>query len=146
MSNAGYVRYLIDLTRTINIYVPLIFQSIEIVLNCITAAIFLRQRMRKKSNMTVCYVMLAIYDNLALLNPILFAQSFPNLGIFISNISEAICKFSWVYRRAALQSPSWVFLFFLFFFFTRIINFCSSCRLWFLSLSTDLDKFAIRPK
>ncbi|RNA19526.1 G-coupled receptor -like protein [Brachionus plicatilis] len=58
--------------------------------------------------MGIFYAALGVYDSLALLNSILFIQFLPSLGISLPAMSHFACHFFSIYRRTAIQTPSWM--------------------------------------
>lgn len=108
MSNAKYIANLADTSKAINFYFSAYIVPIGIVLNIFSIFIFLRRKFNSLPAMRFYYIGLAIYDILALSNSIFFIQLFPYLNINFTNTSEFACKFLMIWRRAVIQSPSWV--------------------------------------
>jgi hypothetical protein len=95
------------ISRLVNFYFPATVVSVGLLLNLITACVFCTKNMRAKTNMSLLYVSLAVFDILALLNSILFLQLLPSLSINLINISDALCKLFMFWRRTVIQLPSW---------------------------------------
>jgi hypothetical protein len=96
-----------EISRLVNFYFPASVVSVGLLLNLITAGVFCTKNMRAKTNMSLLYVSLAVFDIMALLNSILFVQLLPSLNVNFSNISDTLCKILMVWRRTAIQTPSW---------------------------------------
>lgn len=100
------------LSNQINLYFSIATIPPGIVLNILTILIFWTDtKMRKGAGtktMWLLYISLCIYDILALLNSLLFTQFLPSLGIDLSTYSLAACKILNVWRKTALQCPSWL--------------------------------------
>jgi hypothetical protein len=109
-ATANYAAVLNNVTNMINLYYSAIVIPIGVILNMSTIFIFSRSSKVTKTNtiLNLLYIGLSVYDILALFNSILFAQLLPSLNIYIVNYSKANCiALNW-YRKAVIQSPSWV--------------------------------------
>ena len=99
-----------NLTNKIDFYYSVIVIPIGLFLNIVTILIFSRSNrvMQSSSNVHILYIGLSVYDILALLNSILFAQLLPSLGVYLVNFSQVSCiALNW-YRKVVVQAPSWV--------------------------------------
>ena len=109
-NNTNYADVLNNVTNIINLYYSAIVIPIGVILNLATIFIFARSSSVTKKNtiLSLLYIGLSIYDILALLNSILFAQLLPSLNIYLVKFSNANCiALSW-YRKSVIQSPSWI--------------------------------------
>lgn len=95
-----------SISNSINFWFSATFVPIGIISNLIVIVVFARSNLRQTSNMSLFYISLAIYDIFALSNSILFIQMLPSFGINIGNLSDFLCKLSFIYRRTTIQSPS----------------------------------------
>jgi hypothetical protein len=95
-----------SISNSINFWFSATFVPIGIISNLIVIVVFARSNLRQTSNMSLFYISLAIYDIFALSNSILFIQMLPSFGINIGNLSDFLCKMSFIYRRTTIQSPS----------------------------------------
>lgn len=99
--------YLGYLMTQINFYYSVTIIPLGIILNIISIIAFSNQP-NMPHNLNLLYIFLSIYDILALLNSILFAQLLPSLGIILFNYSTFNCVFFNWWRKVAVQSPSWM--------------------------------------
>jgi hypothetical protein len=111
MSEREYVSYLNNISRNINIFFGSVVPPIGIFFNFFVILVYLRDGLRKKSNISAFYIFLAVYDILALLNSVLFVQYLPNIGINLTASSYQICKFLSAYRRTVIHAASWALTF-----------------------------------
>ncbi|CAF0944385.1 unnamed protein product [Brachionus calyciflorus] len=103
---SDYILNLRNLTKAISFYFSSIGVSIGLFLNLTTILIF-QAKCFRKSNIRIFYTTLGLFDIAALLNSILFIQLLPNLGFNLSIGSDSSCKFVSLWRRCAIQIPSW---------------------------------------
>lgn len=103
------VAYLKELNKNIKIYFSTTIFSIGFVFNTMTILVFLRKGLyNNKTNMSLLYICLAIFDTLALFDSILFIQLFPAINLNIQQMSDFLCKFTKLWHRTTLQAPSWI--------------------------------------
>ena len=108
-NTASYAKLLNNVTNIIDLYYSAIIIPIGIFLNIVTVFIFARSSSVTKKNtiINLLYIGLSIYDILALINSILFAQLLPSLDIYIVNFSTGNCiGLNW-WRKIVVQAPSW---------------------------------------
>lgn len=98
---------ILNIARSINFYFSAVLVPVGIVFNLLTILIF-QTRNFYNTNIRIYYTVLGIHDILALFNSIFFLQLFPSLGYNFDSISIYLCKFILLWRRIAIQSPSWV--------------------------------------
>lgn len=102
------MEHLENISKKLNVYFSGIIVPIGLLLNFVTILIFIRHRLNTKTNMGLFYVSLGVYDSIALLNSILFIQFLPSLGVDLPALSHFGCHFFSIYRRTAIQTPSWM--------------------------------------
>lgn len=118
-----------NISKQLNIYFSGIIVPIGLVLNLITIFIFIRHRLNTKTNMGIFYASLGVYDSLALLNSTLFIQFLPSLDISLPAMSHFACHFFSIYRRTAIQTPSWMLVIIT---FDRFRSVCYPTKLRFM--------------
>jgi hypothetical protein len=96
-----------EIARLVNLYSSGVIVPIGLALNLATVAIFSRKNMRSKTNMSLLYIVLAIFDIFALFNSLIFVQFLPAIGFNIGNLSDLACKLRFVWIRIIIQLPSW---------------------------------------
>lgn len=102
------MEHLENISKQLNIYFSVIIVPVGLILNIVTIIVFIRHRMNTKTNMGLFYVSLGVYDSIALLNSILFIQFLPSLDVDLPALSHFACHFFSIYRRTAIQTPSWM--------------------------------------
>lgn len=98
---------ILNIAKSINFYFSAVLVPVGIVFNLLTILIF-QTRSFYNTNIRIYYTVLGIHDIFALFNSIFFLQLFPSLGYNFDTISNLLCKFILLWRRIAIQSPSWV--------------------------------------
>jgi hypothetical protein len=106
-ANKNSITFLNNLSTSISFYFSCIVVPLLILLNILAICVFLRKKMRQKTNMSIYYISLAVMDTLAVSQSILYMQLFPIIGINLAAMSHAACKSIMFYRRAMVQAPSW---------------------------------------
>lgn len=99
------------ITRNVNFYFSAIFVPCGILLNLVTILIFFSSKQSRNtatSSMRTFYIVLAVFDTLALSNSLLFTQLLPSIGHSILTESDALCKFASIWTRSVIYSPSWI--------------------------------------
>jgi len=114
------------LINQINFYYSSIVIPIGILLNIVNIIIFSSNKQKNSSNQNILYIGLSIYDILALLNSILFAQLLPAIGITLTNYSNAACVYLSWYRKIVVQAPSWAQMLITFERYTSVVSFNNS--------------------
>lgn len=109
MSEQAYVNNLKNLANSVNYYYSITIVPVGMVLNLLTIFVYSTGKLRKlTNNLSVFYIILGVYDILALSNSILFIQLLPTINIKLFNYSDELCKFISLWRRTVIQSPSWI--------------------------------------
>jgi hypothetical protein len=106
-SRSSHASAIQELSRLVNFYFSASVVPVGIALNVATALIFGSKSMSQKTNMSLLYTSLAVFDILALFNSILFIQLLPSVGVNLVNLSEVMCKLIILWRRTVIQAPSW---------------------------------------
>lgn len=103
------VQSILQLTIKIDFYFSVIVIPIGILFNLFTILIFSTHKHKPNTTyLNILYIGLCIYDSLALINSILFAQLLPSILINIVDYSYASCLILSWWRKIAIQAPSWV--------------------------------------
>ncbi|CAF1056974.1 unnamed protein product [Brachionus calyciflorus] len=96
-----------DLSKRTHFFFSSTFVPTGIVFNFLTILIF-QSKSFNGSNIRIFYTALALYDNLALMNSIVFIQLLPSLDIDYALENDSSCKWLMLWRRTVIQSPSWI--------------------------------------
>jgi hypothetical protein len=97
------------LGNSINFYFSCTVATTGVILNLFTGFMYLHSKSLRKSSrtMSLLYVSLSIYDILALFNSFLFIQLLPSININLSIINADMCRWTAIWRRTFIQTPSW---------------------------------------
>lgn len=108
-SSDSLVSVLKSVSTNVNLYFGAVFAPCGIVLNLLTCLVYsCDRRLKKRTNMGLFYIALGLYDSLVLINSIVFTQLLPSLSIRLTAWSDDWCRFSTVWARTVIYTPSWV--------------------------------------
>lgn len=111
MTNSTIELYFKNLSNQINFYYPIIIVPIGIVLNMMTMVVYCSEKQLKTISGTrtdLIHLALGACDIFALLNSLLFVQFLPTIKINLTDATDASCKLTNLWRKFAIQSPSWM--------------------------------------
>lgn len=111
MTNFTIDSYLKNLSNQINFYYPIMIVPIGIILNVMTMVMYCSEKRLKTISGTrtdLIHLALGVCDIFALLNSLLFVQFLPTIRINLTDATDASCKLTNLWRKFAIQSPSWM--------------------------------------